>query len=50
MPRVKVLIGKYKGKILDTIEIFWTDNTVTCRLEDGDYCEFGFEEVELLEE
>jgi len=50
MPKVKVLNGEHKGKILETIEIFFTDNTVTCLLDNVTTCEFDFDDIEVVEE
>ena len=50
MPQVKVLKGEHKGKILDTTGICWVDDTVTCRLEEGGYCQFNFDDVEVIED
>ena len=50
MPQVKVLNGEHKGKVLDTTEICWVDDTVTCRLENGGCCELRFEDVEVIED
>lgn len=50
MERMKVILGEYKGHIIEVTGVFWFSKTVTGKLENGTEMAFHFDEVEKIEE
>ena len=50
MERMKVILGEYKGHIIEVTSVFWFSKIVTGKLENGKEMTFHFDEVEKIEE
>lgn len=48
--RMKVILGEYKGHIIEVTGVFWFGKTVTGKLEDGTEIAFSFDEVEQIKQ